>query len=751
LPPPLRRLTLFRVEQTNREEKLLNIDCQIRGKTDIHEALATMTEVEIMEGNNRVFCDRCKKNTDTVLRTALSMLPNMLILSLKRFDLDYNTFETVKLNSRCAFGQTLNMKRYTLEGLEAMERVGFENDDGGVSPMDITGSAAAAINDPLSKLPDDDYEYKLAGVLVHAGVAQGGHYYSFIKDRIPGSQDQWYRFDDEDVTPFDPASIEVECFGGKVKKETKWPNGQVHTVESEQYANALMLFYEKVKPTAVPKPDAAKEKEANKNTPVLKPNEVTSGYDVFEPDVRRSNATHRWQTFLFDPEFQVFLKGLLGLCRMANTEDTKAIVSSEGTWKAPVIQMLLSFFFDIMLYSSSRPFLNEWVVMMEQLFALDRHSASTFVQRLAKKTLETSSNWLRTYLIECPDQAARNAAVRIFSAAVASCVASEEEQKQLNVWALAWKDELQSFGHGPPTALPMTLGKKSRYLEDPNGSRPPATSIGCIISYLNILIEVLPRYWRYSPELASFARNLACIDPELGGRQVRKGLLQAMIPARLIALVTRERSHTAMRAAFPGASVSVETAETQMRAESSPVTHVMPLSGNHVMTPTDMNSRANGAPMPSELVSVFEAVGCLANIRGMTQVPLVVETEETSRGRARVALNKPVTAALTQIFQESCAPQAIGMGQREIELYLNKCGVDSSSVPTQKIVDIMAKYPSTGGGNGSKASYLSLEGFLAYYRDTAQTNEARVRVRPASSCLKCQPDCFVSCCFIFLT
>ena len=101
---------------------MLNVDCQIRGKSDIHEALSTMCEIEIMEGNNQVFCDNCKKNTDTVLRSAISELPNMLILSLKRFDLDYNTFETVKLNSRCAFGQTLNMKRYTLEGVEAIEQ-----------------------------------------------------------------------------------------------------------------------------------------------------------------------------------------------------------------------------------------------------------------------------------------------------------------------------------------------------------------------------------------------------------------------------------------------------------------------------------------------------------------------------------------------------------------------------------------------------------------------------------------------------
>jgi hypothetical protein len=286
-----------------------------------------MCEVEYMEGNNKVFCDRCKTNTDTVLRTAISTLPDMLVLSLKRFDLDYNTFETVKLNSRCAFGQTLNMKRYTLDGVEAMEKAASlegnvrEGKDG---PIPMETDDDDQIEDPLNSLPDGDYEYKLAGVLVHAGVAQGGHYYSFIKDRSnkEGGEDKWYKFDDEDVTPFDPSLIEVECFGGKVKKETKWPNGQVHTVESEQFANALMLFYEKVKPSAMP--DEEENEEASKEAIEQKLADMkvakTSGYETYEPDVRRSNSTHKWQTFLFDSEFQTFLKGLLGLCRVFEKE-----------------------------------------------------------------------------------------------------------------------------------------------------------------------------------------------------------------------------------------------------------------------------------------------------------------------------------------------------------------------------------------------------------------------------------------------
>ena len=181
----------------------MNIDCQIRNKSTIHEALSTLCEDEIMEGDNKVLCDRCKVKTNTVLRTAISTLPDVLILSLKRFDLDYTTFETVKLNSRCEFEEALNMKQYTLEAKELLEATATEDPKSETGSMMDLGDDEGS-QDPLRKLPDEEYEYKLVGVLVHAGVAQGGHYYSFIKDR---TSNKWYRFDDEDVTPFDPSLI----------------------------------------------------------------------------------------------------------------------------------------------------------------------------------------------------------------------------------------------------------------------------------------------------------------------------------------------------------------------------------------------------------------------------------------------------------------------------------------------------------------------------------------------------------------
>lgn len=48
---------------------------------------------------------------------------------------------------------------------------------------------------------NQSYEYDLVGVTVHTGTADGGHYYSFIRERgvNPGQQDRWLLFNDAEV------------------------------------------------------------------------------------------------------------------------------------------------------------------------------------------------------------------------------------------------------------------------------------------------------------------------------------------------------------------------------------------------------------------------------------------------------------------------------------------------------------------------------------------------------------------------
>jgi hypothetical protein len=99
--------------------------------------------------------------------------------------------------------------------------------------------------------PNNYYQYQLVGVVVHSGISEGGHYYSYIRDRIPNqksnkveceqennstekrssselkqspdflipisfppsSSAQWYHFNDSEVKVYDINNLPEDCFG----------------------------------------------------------------------------------------------------------------------------------------------------------------------------------------------------------------------------------------------------------------------------------------------------------------------------------------------------------------------------------------------------------------------------------------------------------------------------------------------------------------------------------------------------------
>ena len=163
-----------------------------------------------LEGDNSYLCEACGKKVDALKRTALAELPDSLMIALKRFDMDYTTFEVravalcnddfcppstrhhppprarlqrMKLQDEVRFGETLDLYPFTTAGLRDAEQRGASSMSGGAS----VGGAAVDIGDDADGgalgLRRDACQYELRGVLVHMGTARGGHYVSYAKPR----------------------------------------------------------------------------------------------------------------------------------------------------------------------------------------------------------------------------------------------------------------------------------------------------------------------------------------------------------------------------------------------------------------------------------------------------------------------------------------------------------------------------------------------------------------------------------------
>ncbi|CAN0418454.1 unnamed protein product, partial [Hapterophycus canaliculatus] len=159
---------------------------------------------QVLAGDNKFLCAKCNEKRDTLKRTCIARLPNVLFLHLKRFEFDMMEMKKVKVNDKCEFPMELDMRPYTKEGLARQQRERQKEDGKQGGGGEAAGSSKSNANsggghdktrqgnsekereeeeEEEEVYPDAYYEYKLAGVLVHMGTADSGHYYSYIKRR----------------------------------------------------------------------------------------------------------------------------------------------------------------------------------------------------------------------------------------------------------------------------------------------------------------------------------------------------------------------------------------------------------------------------------------------------------------------------------------------------------------------------------------------------------------------------------------
>ena len=185
----------------------MSISVEVKNKKTLMEGLESYVEEELLEGENSYQCDHCESKVKAIRRVCVKYLPNFLILALRRFEFDFDSMTREKLNDYFEFTGELDMEKFTQEGLEHDR-----------------------------PRPKDYYQYGLRGIVIHAGTAEIGHYYSYIYH-----EGAWVEFNDIWVGLFNPQNIANDCFGGEEKFQ--YPYNRVSA--RERQGNAYMLIYER--------------------------------------------------------------------------------------------------------------------------------------------------------------------------------------------------------------------------------------------------------------------------------------------------------------------------------------------------------------------------------------------------------------------------------------------------------------------------------------------------------------------------
>ena len=211
---------------SNKFEDFYNLTLEMKNINTLNDSLHKLSVPEIIDEFN---CSNCNQKVRISKITSLNKLPNVLILHLKRFYLDYETCHTTKINSRMEFPRKINLKEFCVE--EITKNFSISQDSS---------------TDDIYTKEDEYYQYELKGINVHTGSADGGHYFSYIDvfrdgkgnimDTPQEGKNNWLIFNDSQVSEFDPEKIPSECFGG---------NTEGYSFENCQ--NAYLLFYERKK------------------------------------------------------------------------------------------------------------------------------------------------------------------------------------------------------------------------------------------------------------------------------------------------------------------------------------------------------------------------------------------------------------------------------------------------------------------------------------------------------------------------
>ncbi|KAI4321777.1 hypothetical protein MLD38_035120 [Melastoma candidum] len=144
--------------ESNKLDEIMDISLDILHSASLKDALHKFFDPEVLDGNNKYKCEKCKKLVPARKQMSVFQAPNILVIQLKRFEGIYGR----KIDKAISFEELLLLSNFLCKGNQ-----------------------------------DSSPEYYLFGTIVHAGLSpDSGHYYAYVKDAMG----RWYCCNDSYVS-----------------------------------------------------------------------------------------------------------------------------------------------------------------------------------------------------------------------------------------------------------------------------------------------------------------------------------------------------------------------------------------------------------------------------------------------------------------------------------------------------------------------------------------------------------------------
>lgn len=186
-------------ESSNIEE-FYDLSLVVKDVSSLEESFEKYVEVERLCDDNQYETPNDGKQ-DAEMGFEFVEFPNVLHLHLRRFEYDYELDSMNKINDRFEFPKEIDLSKFLAKNADHTKSNIFE----------------------------------LYGVLVHFGNVIAGHYYAYLKT---STDQQWYEFDDENVTKTTAEKAIDDNFGGKIET-----THYGYRRSSQKTYSAYMLIY----------------------------------------------------------------------------------------------------------------------------------------------------------------------------------------------------------------------------------------------------------------------------------------------------------------------------------------------------------------------------------------------------------------------------------------------------------------------------------------------------------------------------